>query len=370
MFYNLVMKQIIKDLINNLWNGKANIIHVNKSMDIDDFLLRDVKKAIDENSENYFFFHAYPGNTKDVDLLNSIQKTMDLLKDNKMVFIIQDLFYFQSPQAIINAFYGKKNITAIITTNIDIVYALKNDDTQIRGRYTKYFLAPELYGDVVDTSNYHLDGLFNFFSKKEAAEIYKYIVWHSGEVLSFRQLYESIKVNKTLPFYIEAINYMNKAGMLYILSRVEIKEGKKLSSGIVFYPTYVSDIDLTDLPNEKKFKLKNEAYLVAKMLSNNCIVYRAISYYGDTIDGKYKSRVEFNRGFLIEYYDRKCVIKIDFGDDDNAIDRFKKAKSNIPHMIAVLGQMELRVDKEGMAYCGLQTLFEKGLDGYGGFPKN
>ena len=39
-------------------------------------------------------------------------------------------------------------------------------------------------------------------------------------------------------------------------------------------------------------------------------------------------------------------------------------------MIAVLGQMELRVDKDGMAYCGLQTLFEKGLDGYGGFPKN
>ena len=364
------MRQIVKEIVKNLWNGKANIIQFNRSMDIDDFLLHDIKNAIQEADKNCFFFQASPENTKAIDLLDNIKRTRDLLKDNKMVFIINDLFYFDAPLAIINSFYGKNNITAIITTDIDIVYALKNKDTQIRGRYNKYFLAPELYGEKADTKDYHLTPLLNFVSKNEAAEIYKYIVRHSGEVLSFRQIFESVKVNKSLPFYIDAINYMNKTGMIYMLNRYEIKKGKKLSSGVVFYPTYISDIDLLDLPYEKRFKLKNEAYLVAKMISDNYVVYKAISYYSDIVDGKYKSRVEFNRGFLIEYYDRRCVIRIDFDDDDETINRFKKAKNNIPHLIAVLGEMALIIDKDGTAYCGLQTLLEKGLDGYGGFSKD
>ena len=370
MSYNHVMKQIIKDIVSNLWNGKANVIQINRSMDVSELLLHDIKNAIEETHEHCFFFYSNPGNTKTDELMDNIKKTMELLKDNKMVFIIHDLFYYNAPQAIINAFYGKKNITAIITTDIDVAYGLKNNDTQIRGRYTKYFLPPEMYGEKVDTNSYHLEALSHFFSKKEASEIYKYLVGHCGEVLTYRNLYDAKIVHKTLPFYIEAINYMYNAGMLYMLDRVEIKEGKKLSSGVVFYPTYVSDIDLTDLPYEKRFKLKNEAYLVAKMLSDDCMVHRAISYYMETVDAKYKRRVEFNRGFLIEYYDRKCVIRIDYGEDDETIKRFRKAKNSIPHLLAVLGHMELRVDKDGMAYCGLETLFEKGLNGYGGFSKN
>ena len=53
----------------------------------------------------------------------------------------------------------------------------------------------------------------------------------------------------------------------------------------------------------------------------------------------------------------------DFDDDDETINRFKKAKNNIPHLIAVLGEMALIIDKDGTAYCGLQTLLKKGLDG-------
>lgn len=361
------MMQIVKDIVNNLWNGKANIVQINRSMAINDFLMCELKEVIIETKGNCFFFEVNPSAIKRDDLLDNIKKTMDLLKDNKAVFIIDDLFYYNGPQAIINAFYGKKNITAIITTYIDVAYGLKNNDTQIRGRYNNYFLVPELYNDNIKSDNYHLEALSDFASKEEASKIYKYLVSHSGQVLSCRQIYNSVKVNKTLNFYIRAINYMKMAGMIYVLDRVEIKKGKRLSSGVIFYPTYVSDIDKADLPHEKKFKLKNEAYLVAKMVSDNYKVYRAISYYKDIVDGKKRTRIEFNRGFLIEYYDRKCVIRIDFGDDDESINRFKKAQNSIPHLIAVLGHMELKVDKDGIAYCGLETLFDKGLNGYGGF---
>ena len=71
--------------------------------------------------------------------------------------------------------------------------------------------------------------------------------------------------------------------------------------------------------------MKSEAYLVAKMFSENYMVYRALSYYGDTIDGKYKSRVEFDHGFLVEYFDRKYIVRIDY-DDDEKMERFKKSK--------------------------------------------
>lgn len=45
----------------------------------------------------------------------------------------------------------------------------------------------------------------------------------------------------------------------------------------------------------------------------------------------------------------------------------KKAKSSIPQMVAVLGEMELRIDKSGIAYYGLENIYKEGLTGYGGF---
>jgi hypothetical protein len=53
------------------------------------------------------------------------------------------------------------------------------------------------------------------------------------------------------------------------------------------------------------------------------MVYRALSYYWYTIVGKYKSRVEFDHGFLVEYFDRKYIVRIDYGDDD---ERWKDSK--------------------------------------------
>ena len=58
------MRQIVKEIVKNLWNGKANIIQFNRSMDIDDFLLHDIKNAIQEADKNCFFFQASPENTR------------------------------------------------------------------------------------------------------------------------------------------------------------------------------------------------------------------------------------------------------------------------------------------------------------------
>lgn len=33
-----------------------------------------------------------------------------------------------------------------------------------------------------------------------------------------------------------------------------------------------------------------------------------------------------NHGFLVEYFDRKYIVRIDYGDDDEKMERFKKSK--------------------------------------------
>ena len=59
-------------------------------MDIDDFLLHDIKNAIQEADKNCFFFQASPENTKAIDLLDNIKRTRDLLKDNKTIVVYHD----------------------------------------------------------------------------------------------------------------------------------------------------------------------------------------------------------------------------------------------------------------------------------------
>ena len=362
------MSDIVEEIVKNLWNGKAAVIQFNHDANADDFLFKRLKKEIESSQNKPAVFSVLKDSFVPKDVVRDIANIIEFSKGNKIVFLIHDLFHFASPEAIINLFYGKEDVAAVITADMDVAFSLKGKDTQVRGRYDKYFLAPELYGDDIQACDYHLGALHGFSSKEEAARLYKFLVNHSGEVLSFRQIYENSNTCKSLPFCISAINYMNKAGMLYILERVVIKDGKKLSSGKVFYPTFISDLDLADLPESKRYKIKKEAYLVAKLFSENYKVSRAISYYSVNVGGQYNTRTEFNRGFLVESFDRKCVIKIDFKDEDETMmARFKKAINNIPHIIAVLGRMGLRFDDNGIAYCGLENLLLKGLDAYGGF---
>ena len=104
----------------------------------------------------------------------------------------------------------------------------------------------------------------------------------------------------------------------------------------------------------------------AVLIYNLSVNLLKITYNGGFIDGKYKSRIEIDRGFLIRCFDRKCIIRIDDGNEEEET-RFKKMKCSIPQVIALLGEMELRVDDNGIAYYELNTILKKGLNGYGGF---
>ena len=365
MSYNLVMRKTIYQILNNAWNGKANVITCNRCVDIDS-IFNMIQKEFEKQNESCLYVRYSKDNVSSNNILHQINDLMDLLKGNRIVFLINTLSDCMYPEAIINSFYGNKNVTAIITTDISIEYYLKDKDTQIRGRYNSYFYVPQLYDEIATTSNFHLDPLQRFSSPNEAAKLYQYILNRSGEVLSFRSIYEAGVVYKSLPFYIEAIIYMINSGMLYCLNRVDIKEGKALFSGVVFYPTFISDLEISDIPFEKKSRVKNEAFLVAKMISEGYSIDRAISHFVEVNASEKRIRVEFNRGFLITHHDRQCVIKID-NNNVEEMERFKKSKRNIPHMIAVPGKMELRIDKDGVAYCGLVNLLTKGLNGYGGF---
>lgn len=361
------MKKIILDIINSLGSGKTKIIQFNVASDAQTFLFKEVESSIKNKFDSYLIFEFKPNSNYGRDIIQPLADIIKLCQDNRTVILIHDLFYFKYPEAIINMFYGKNNIDAIITSNIDITYKLKNKDTQVRGRYSSFFLAPMLYNDEINSSQYHVDALKDYPNKDEAIKIYKYLVLHSGEFLTFRKIYESIQTNRGLNYYVFLIKYMINAGMLYCLTRMEIKTMKSLSSGFVLYPAFISDIDLTDLSYDKKFKLKSMAFLIAKMHSDNYKVYQAISYFAGVVNGKYKSRQEFNAGFLVMYFDRKCLIRIDFTDDDASLQKYQGIKTSIPKIVALLGELELRVDTNGIAYYGLENLYKKGLIGYGGF---
>ena len=261
-------------------------------------------------------------------------------------------------------FYGKSNISVITTSTINIDFALGNKATQVSGRYINCFLSPELYTiNQPKNEKYHLDCLEGSIYEKDGKELYTYIINHSGEVLSFRDIYQGVSNKRSLPYCVKLVNYMISIGMLYVLNRVEVQNGNTLSSGFVFYPTYVSDIDNTYLNPEKKYERKMEGYLIAKLFSQNYDVARAIGYHGEYIDGVYKTRVIFNRGFLVSSPKAKYLIKIAF--DDDMVSSFIKSKSNYLRVVALLGSMEWKSDSNGVIYCGLENLLLEGIKNNG-----
>lgn len=362
----MLMKDTVNKILDSLGNGKAKTIQFTRGYDIERFLFEELKPAIKEELSNCLFFEFDSDHSFKKDIIPELSNIFKMSKGNRVIIFINDLFSFSSPEAIINVFFGKTNIDAVITTDIDIPFRLKRKDTQVRGRYLHIFLPPVSYGDDIISKDFHLQAIESLPSRADAAELYKFLLRNSGKPLSFRKIVESSGLSKSIRFCIDTIDYMEKAGMIYVLRRVDVAKMKTISSGIVFYPTFISDLDLTDLTYVEKYKLKNDAYLIAKMVSEGYEVARAISYNGGVIDGKYKSRIEIDRGFLIKCFDRKCIIRIDDGNEEEET-RFKKMKCSIPQVIALLGEMELRVDDNGIAYYGLHTILKKGLNGYGGF---
>ena len=210
----------------------------------------------------------------------------------------------------------------------------------------------------------HLNSLNLYNHRDYAAKIYRYILKHSGELLSYRTIYENTDKEMTLGVLIKAIEFMVNHNMLYRLSRVDVSNMKELSSGFIYYPAYAEEFDGTDLTADRKYILKSETYLVSRMVYDGLTVKKAISYIYQS-DSDKRVRVEFNRGFLISNYDKNVVVKPYFDNNEEELKKLIRSKINIPQIVALLGNTEYRMDKNGLTYVGLDKLLTKGLDGYG-----
>ena len=353
------MELIIEKILNDLGNGMAKIIECNKDIDSKSFLFKNVKNRIKEKINNCLFFEFNNDSLSKKDILKELEKIEKIIKDNKAVILVDDLFSYYAPEAIINLFFGNNNIDLIFTSNIEISYKLKSKETIVRGRYNSYFLEPMIFYEEINKSVLHTKALENYKYQKEAKEIYKYLLNHAGEHLSYHKIYESLKIKKNINFYINVIEYMSKSKMIYFLEIKNIKEFKKKTYGFIVYPTFISDLELSSLSSDKKFIANKEATVVSKLVSRGFNVYAATSYYAAYVNNVYVTRNIYNAGFLIEYYDKKALIKIYF-DNDESIERFIKLKTKIPQIIIVLSNMNLKIDDNEIAYYGLENFLKDG----------
>lgn len=359
--------ELINKLIDEVGSGKANIIQCNRNYESGDFLTNSLKLEL----QNKFPEHNVVVFTPIIKFKRDMVQLLSALKqwssEKPVIVLIHDLFYYHNPDAIINILYGSDQISGFITSDVNVPYKLGKRDTLVRGRYKTFYLVPSLFCDIdKDQGDIfgHLDSLDLYDHKEYAARIYRYLVVHGGELLTYRTIYENTGKDMTLGVLIKAIDFIVNHNMLYRLSRVDISNMKELSSGFIYYPAYAEELDGTDLSAERKYILKSETYLISRMIYDGLSVKKAISYiYKD--DGNKRIRVEFNRGFLVGSYDKNVVIKPYFDDNEEELNRLVKSKMNIPHIIALLGNSEYRMDKNGLTYVGLDKLLTKGLDGYG-----
>lgn len=359
--------ELINKLINQVGSGKANIIQCNRNYDCGDFLINHLKLELQRKypEHNIVVFTPLTKFKREMVSILSALKQMSVEKPS--IVLIHDLFYYHNPDAIINILYGSNQISGFITTDVNIPYRLRKRDTLVRGRYNTFNLVPSLFDDTDKNQGdvfMHLNALDLYDHKDYAAKIYRYILKHSGELLSYRTIYENTDKDMTLGVLIKAIDFMVNHNMLYRLSRVDVSNMKELSSGFIYYPAYAEEFDGTDLTAERKYILKSETYLVSRMAYDGLTVKKAISYVYESDNDK-RVRVEFNRGFLIGNYDKNVVIKPYFDDNEEELKKLIKSKINIPQIVALLGNSEYRMDKNGLTYVGLDKLLTKGLDGYG-----
>ena len=136
----MLMKDIVNKILNSLGNGKAKTIQFTRGYDIKRFLIEELKPSIKEKLTNCLFFEFDADHSFKKDIIPELSNIFRLSKGNRAIVFINDLFGFSSPEAIINVFFGKTNIDAVITTDIDIPFRLKRKDTQVRGRYLHIFL--------------------------------------------------------------------------------------------------------------------------------------------------------------------------------------------------------------------------------------
>lgn len=359
--------ELINKLIDEVGSGKANIIQCNRNYRSGDFLTNGLKLELQNKFPEHNVVVFTPITKFKRDMVQLLSALKQWSSEKPVIVLIHDLFYYHNPDAIINILYGSDQISGFITTDVNVSYELGKRDTLVRGRYNTFYLVPSLLNDTdkdQDDLFGHLDSLNLYDHKEYAAKIYRYIVTHSGELLSYRDIYKETGKDMTLGVLIKAIDFMVNHNMLYRLSRVDISNMKELTRGFIYYPAYAEELDGTNLSSERKYILKSETYLISRMIYDGLSVKKAISYIYKE-DGNKRIRVEFNRGFLVGSYDKNVVIKPYFDNNEEELQRLVKSKMNIPHIVALLGNSEYRMDKNGLTYVGLDKLLTKGLDGYG-----
>lgn len=360
------MKEIKSRLLQTLGNGKAKIIQHNREQNFEDYFFNVFKSKIEEAIGPFILFKIDP-NFFDKNIASGFEKIINMAQGNRVVLFIDDLFDFKDPDAIICTLYGKKNLDAFIFTNVDLPYKLKKKETNVRGRYDYFYLPPAM-SQIKKSIGYHLKPIDKFYgaNKEEVISIYKYLVNHAGEVLSYRDIWKGTGKANSLTSCVHATEFLFHYSMVFKLKRTNIETNKELDNGFVFYPTFSDDIDLTEFSSLEKQDIKQAILLISRMIVDGNDVSLAISTHGKDKNGKYLTRVLFKKGYLITNYDKKVVLRISDSDDEE-LPIFKKTKTNIQHIVALPGHMEYRLDNDGIVYAGIEKIIEEGIKGYGGF---
>ena len=262
--------ELINKLIDEVGSGKANIIQCNRNYKSGDFLTNSLKLELQNKFPEHNVVVFTPITKFKRDMVQLLSALKQWSSEKPIIVLIHDLFYYHNPDAIINILYGSDQISGFITTDVNVPYRLGKHDTLVRGRYNTFYLVPSLFGDIdKDQGDIfgHLYSLDLYNHKEYAARIYRYLVVHSGEVLTYRTIYENIGKDMTLGVLIKAIDFMVNHNMLYRLSRVDISNMKELSSGFIYYPAYAEELDGTDLSAERKFILNKYDHI--SLLSSN-----------------------------------------------------------------------------------------------------
>lgn len=357
---------LVNELIENVSSIKANIIeYTGDVIDISDFLV-DFAKNLKSAFPEYNIVHLAKQNNPNKDLLPLLSEFKTLTNQKPILLIIDDLFYYSSPEGIINFFYNDDNFHAFIFANINVSAKLKEKDTIIRGRYNIFHLVPSLMLDEKENNTSSFFAFKNDYFKRDdkAKNIYKYLIDHSGEVLTYRAIYKSLNKKIGLLSIIKIIDDLVNHNYFYMLKRIDISKQDELSNGFIYYPLIVEDIDASSLNDEMKFKRKKESYLLAKMVNDGFTVNKAISYVYTFVNNK-RIRKELDRGYLFNKNDKNIIIKINYIDLDEDMDLIYKSTNNIPHIIAILGNIAYINDKNGLTYVGLEKLLKEGLINYG-----
>lgn len=357
--HNYIMDRewLINKLIESVGSKKTNIIQFSKGYDINRFLFVELKNRLFEAFPSYHIVEV----KQEEDILSFIPNLKEISSKNPVIVLINDVFSYKNPEAIINSFYGFDNISAFITADVDVSYQLGKKDTLVRGRYNRFFLPPALFGDSPKIENINYCDLFSFSSySKQASKIYSYILNHSGELLSYRKIHEGIGKTLSIGKTIDIVDYMINHFLFYRLFRVDVSKNKDISSGFICYPTHINNLDKIPCSNEKKYFLKTATAVVARMVYNGFGVKKAISYFYETKDGK-RVRTEFDRGFLVFNFDKRVIINIHLDEDDNDIEKLIKFKSNIPHLIGLTGNSEYIMDCNGLTYVGIEKILGNDL---------